>query len=183
LIDVRDLEEVGAGPLMEELGLDEATAEIVLERCSEEAKIVAVEQAAKKAADAASRAAGKAAFGSANASASAGMDGRASAEAFANPLLPQGPNAVVKSEDENGDIGEPTPDSERMPSALEATNGVAPELVTHNANSFASEDDLSPEEQAMSGIEVAPADEPERDDDESTEAAALAEGRSVPPLA
>ena len=43
LIDVRDIEEVGAGPLMEELGLDEETAERVIERCSEEAKIVAVE--------------------------------------------------------------------------------------------------------------------------------------------
>src|ERR671913_1086771 len=44
LIDVRDIEEVGAGPLMEELGLDEETADRVITRCSEEAKIVAVEQ-------------------------------------------------------------------------------------------------------------------------------------------
>ena len=66
LIDVRDLEEVGEGPLMEELGLDDATAAIVLERCSEEAKIVAVEQAAKKAADAANRLAGRSAAGSAS---------------------------------------------------------------------------------------------------------------------
>src|SRR5580693_1758478 len=52
LIDVRDMEEVGTGPLMEELGLDEATAQRVVDRCTEEAKIVAVEQEAKKAADA-----------------------------------------------------------------------------------------------------------------------------------
>src|SRR3954449_12148796 len=49
LIDVRDIEEVGSGPLMEELGLDEATAEQVVSRCADEAKIVAVEQEKKKA--------------------------------------------------------------------------------------------------------------------------------------
>src|SRR3982751_3972376 len=52
LIDVRDIEEVGNGPLMEELGLDEATADKVISRASGEAKIVAVEQEAKKAAEA-----------------------------------------------------------------------------------------------------------------------------------
>ena len=44
-----------------------------------------------------------------------------------------------------------------MPGALEATEGVASELVTHDAKSFASEDELSPEERAMNGIEIAPA--------------------------
>src|SRR3954466_5052043 len=57
LIDVRDIEEVGTGPLMEELGLDEETATRVVDRCAEEAKIVAVEQEAKKRADAAAKAA------------------------------------------------------------------------------------------------------------------------------
>src|SRR3982751_6926120 len=52
LIDVRDIEEVGAGPLMEELGMDQAMATILVERCSEEAKLVVVEQEAKKAAEA-----------------------------------------------------------------------------------------------------------------------------------
>src|SRR5882757_6308548 len=33
LIDVRDVEEVGTGPLMEELGLTEETAQIAVERC------------------------------------------------------------------------------------------------------------------------------------------------------
>src|SRR5882672_8367498 len=37
LIDVRDIEEVGAGPLMEELGLDEEKAELVVTRCADEA--------------------------------------------------------------------------------------------------------------------------------------------------
>src|SRR5438105_5043905 len=49
LIDVRDIEEVGTGPLMEEVGLDEQMAERVVNRCADEAKIVAVEQEKKKA--------------------------------------------------------------------------------------------------------------------------------------
>src|SRR2546421_8141926 len=71
LIDVRDIDEVGTGPLMEELGLDEATAQKVVDRCAEEAKIVAVEQEEKKKRDAAKKAADQAAMGSAFASASA----------------------------------------------------------------------------------------------------------------
>src|SRR3954454_22777584 len=77
LIDVRDIEEVGTGPLMEELALDEETAQRVVDRCSAEAKIVAVEQEAKKKADAAA----KAAF---LASGSRGIDG----QAFGTPPLP-----------------------------------------------------------------------------------------------
>src|SRR5438445_3666779 len=49
LIDVRDIEEVGTGPLMEELGIAEAVAQAAVERCAVEAKIVAVEQEKKKA--------------------------------------------------------------------------------------------------------------------------------------
>src|SRR5580700_5316673 len=44
LIDVRDIEEVGTGPLMEELRLEEAVAARVVEKCASEAKIVAAEQ-------------------------------------------------------------------------------------------------------------------------------------------
>src|SRR3954464_6178447 len=62
LIDVRDIEEVDTGPLMEELGLDETKAQQVVDLCAEEAKIVAVEQEAKKKADAAAKAADQAAF-------------------------------------------------------------------------------------------------------------------------
>src|SRR5437867_8117 len=61
LIDVRDIEEVGTGPLMEELGLDEELAQRIVDRCTEEAKIVAQEQEAKKAADAEARKASAAA--------------------------------------------------------------------------------------------------------------------------
>src|SRR5215218_7827103 len=49
LIDVRDIEEVGSGPLMEELGIPEDVAEAAVERCAAEAKIVAVETEKKKA--------------------------------------------------------------------------------------------------------------------------------------
>src|SRR6478609_1201638 len=77
LIDVRDIEEVGTGPLMEELGLDEALAEIVVGKCATEAKIVAKEQEEKKRADAAA----KAAFLAAG---SRGIDG----QAFGNAPLP-----------------------------------------------------------------------------------------------
>src|SRR5256884_1575579 len=72
LIDVRDIEEVGSGPLMEELGLDEALAEIVVNKCATEAKIVAKEQEEKKAIEAKKKAADRAAFEGA---AGAGMRG------------------------------------------------------------------------------------------------------------
>src|SRR4051812_33009107 len=55
LIDVRDIEEVGVGPLTEEVGLDEALATRVTDRCAEEAKIVAVEQEQKKSTEAAQK--------------------------------------------------------------------------------------------------------------------------------
>src|SRR6186997_1011697 len=41
LIDVRDIEEVGMGPLTEELGLPEELAQRVVAKCSEVAKVVA----------------------------------------------------------------------------------------------------------------------------------------------
>ncbi|MFN4243637.1 MAG: transcription termination factor NusA [Tepidisphaerales bacterium] len=64
LIDVRDIEEVGTGPLVEEMGLPEEVAEKVVEVCASEAKVVAAEAEAKKAAEAAQRsAAAKAAAG------------------------------------------------------------------------------------------------------------------------
>ncbi len=56
LIDVRDIDEVGAGPLVEEVGMAEDVANIVVTRCGEIAKIVASEQETKKAAEARSKA-------------------------------------------------------------------------------------------------------------------------------
>src|SRR5437660_1033434 len=63
LIDVRDIEEVGVGPLMEEVGLEESMAERIVDRCADEAKIVQVEQDAKKAAEQAAKRAAMAAGG------------------------------------------------------------------------------------------------------------------------
>src|SRR5205823_2617999 len=65
LIDVRDIEEVGTGPLVEEVGMAEELAQVVTDRCGEEAKIVTVEQEAKKAAEASAKAADRAAMFSA----------------------------------------------------------------------------------------------------------------------
>src|SRR5438309_3661474 len=56
LIDVRDIEEVGMGPLMEELGMTEELANRAVEICSEVAKTVAVETAIKKEAEARAKA-------------------------------------------------------------------------------------------------------------------------------
>jgi N utilization substance protein A len=192
LIDVRDIEEVGTGPLMEELGLDEETATKVVDRCAEEAKIVAVEQEAKKKAEAAEKARLAAAFGSAGATAdrsasasadagSRGIDG----VAFANPLLPQGGSTATEGAPAADDGAGETPSS--MPGAMEATEGIAPEIGTHSEETIAGGDELSVEEkaiQAPGGDQPLASDgEADRKDyaDEDTDTAALAEGRAEPP--
>jgi N utilization substance protein A len=168
LIDVRDIEEVGTGPLMEELGLDEAKAEEVVTKCAEEAKIVAAEQEAKKAAEAKAKAADRAALEA---------DRSAIADAGVNPLLasikvPEEAEAATAGDGENS----------HMPGAMEATEGIAPEITTHDEKAFTDQSELSPEEQAISGIpESAAPQQPVSD--ESEDNAALAEGRTEPPAA
>jgi N utilization substance protein A len=190
LIDVRDIEEVGTGPLMEELGLDEETAQRVVDRCAEEAKIVAVEQEQQKKAEAAEKAKLAAAFSGAaggpinptDEPRSRGVD----AAAFANPLLPQGdrPPTVEEEIREERDLDQ---SSSTMPGALEATEGVAPEIGTHSNDALAGSDELSPEERAMQrpgGEEqlVPDGDQDRKDNiDEEADTAALAEGRLDPP--
>src|SRR3954470_19788815 len=156
LIDVRDIEEVGAGPLMEDLGLDEETAQKVVDRCSDEAKIVAVEQEAKKKADQAAKAASFAAMGSAftgiggplNPTGEPGSRG-VDAVAFANPLLPPGHRPLEPGEEIAADqTGDPDQSGSTMPGAMEATEGMAPEISTHSSDAMASSDELSIEEQA-----------------------------------
>ena len=173
LIDVRDIEEVGSGPLVEELALDEELAQRIVDRCADEAKIVAVEQEEKKRAEAAAKAADRAALAAVG---TRGVD----AEAFANPLLPQTPQAAVTTEDSATDADEP---GDTLPGAMEATDGLAPEVTTHNADSFATQDELSPEEKAITGIEVPGPDDEQRKEftDEDSDTAALAEGRAEPP--
>jgi hypothetical protein len=167
LIDVRDIEEVGTGPLMEELGLEEAKADEVVTKCAEEAKVVASEQEAKKAAEARAKAADRAAIEGARG---------AIADAGVNPLLnpvAAPVEAAEAPEDGNGD---------RMPGALEATEGMAPEITTHDAKSLADASELSPEEQAISGVETDDNSKQEIED-ETDQSAALAEGRTEPPAA
>src|SRR3954470_14684179 len=179
LIDVRDIEEVGTGPLMEELGLDEEFAQRIVTRCGEEAKIVAVEQEAKKAADARAKAADAAAL-------AAGMKG-VEGVAFANPLLPQTGEAAVKTE-EPVTAGAADGDGDRLPSAMEATDGIAPELTTHSEAMLQPLNELSPEEQAIQGMmpgsesgDQASEDAGRDYADEEGDTAALAEGRAMPP--
>ncbi len=173
LIDVRDIEEVGTGPLMEELGLTEDQAQQVVEKCAVEAKIVATEQEAKKALEAAKKATERAAMeaaGLTSASARRGEDSRA----FANPLLQQA--SAEPEPPADGGI-----DADRTPAPMEAAAGGAPEVIVHDEKVVASADELSVEEQAIQG--TVPADEPkfvEEDEEENT--AALAEGRLDPPV-
>jgi len=207
LIDMRDIEDVGTGPLMEELGLDEETAQKVVDRCAEEAKIVAVEQEAKKKAEAAEKAKLAAAFSGAGAGAAAaagagllggplnptGQPGSrgVDAEAFANPLLPR--HASASGEDELAAAAAAAEASDEtapaaMPGAMEATEGIAPEIATHREEPLASGEELSPEERA---IQAPGGDQPMVDPnadgdrkeyaDEDTDTAALAEGRVEPP--
>ncbi|HQY87913.1 MAG TPA: hypothetical protein PK402_04590, partial [Tepidisphaeraceae bacterium] len=78
LIDVRDIEEVGEGPLQEDVGMSPELAEAVVDRCIEEAKIVAKEQEVKKKAEEVARAAGLPRPGSEAAKALAAAELRAS---------------------------------------------------------------------------------------------------------
>lgn len=151
LIDVRDLEEVGAGPLMEELGLDEATAQKVIDRCGAEAKLVEVEQEAKKAADAAARAAkASGTFSSAYASASASASEPAAGGLGVFAAASDGESAADETSSDN---------DSRMPGALESSEGASPEMTTHASIEVADRDELSPEERAIRGVEVAPGDD------------------------
>jgi transcription termination/antitermination protein NusA len=160
LIDVGDMDDVGIEPLMEDLKMDKALAEKVVARCSQEAKVAAVEQEAKKAADALARASGLA-----PASASA----RAAVSQVVAPVAIRESEATGEAETTGG----------AMPGSMEATGG-APETTVHAEKNGAPADELSPEEQAVKGFESGSASPDQRgaDDDET---AALAEGRVKPP--
>ena len=172
LIDVRDIDEVGAAPLMDELSLDEPTAQLTVERCASEAKIVAVEQEVKKSAEAKAKAADRMALGAArSALASQSPFGAALAAAAAAGISGNGAEESVAAADS---------DTAKMSGAMEAASGGAPEVVTHNERIGSSIDELSPEERAMQGMSAATGDRKELDD-EDAETAALAEGRAEPP--
>jgi len=110
------------------------------------------------------------------------------AVAFANPLLPQGgaerPPTVEEEIREGRDSDQ---SAGTMPGAMEATEGVAPEIGTHSNDAFADGNDLSPEERAIQAPggdgQLVPDGDLDRKDgiDEETDTAALAEGRLDPP--
>jgi N utilization substance protein A len=160
LIDVRDIEEVGSGPLMEELGLNEETAQLIVDKAAVEAKLVAVEQEAKRAAQASARAA---------ASRPNALEAALAAEA------PAAPAAEEASAETNGEA--------TMPGAMEASTGGSPETVAHSVQAMGAGEELSPEEKAVhvEGVDE-DADEGREDfADEDGDTAALAEGRLSPP--
>jgi N utilization substance protein A len=161
LIDVRDIEEVGQEPLVE-LGLTEEVAEKVVERCAAEAKIVVVEQAAKKEADSKAKAHAQADSDKFMAALRGGNDTPAP-EASAT----EAPAAESSAE-------------QSVPGPMEAAAGGSPETIVHGDQALVSSDDLSVEEEAISGIE--PADDSRKEiPDENDDTAALAEGRLDPP--
>ena len=163
LIDVRDIEEVGTGPLMEELGLTEEVAQQIVDRCAEEAKLVASEQEAKRAAEASARA-----------------------------MAPAKPNALemalagdVSATSLGSDPNSEANAAVNLPGPMEAAEGGAPEIVTHKEEAMAADFELSPEERAVhvqGANDDADVDEDRKDYvDEDTDTARLAEGRTVPP--
>jgi transcription termination/antitermination protein NusA len=161
LIDVRDLEEVGTGPLMEELGLDEAKAQEVIDRCSAEAKIVATEQEAKKAAEAEAHRSAAAAAVAAGLVAPAAIAAPASASAgdgsFVNPLLAASSLVDTVSDTTAGGVAEANADGTvgevvQTAGALEATNGLAPEISTHDEGSFG-DSAAGPEKEGLHTVE------------------------------
>ncbi|HEY1923216.1 MAG TPA: transcription termination factor NusA [Tepidisphaeraceae bacterium] len=154
LIDVRDLEEVGIGPLMEELSLDEETAQKVVEKCAAEAKIVAVEQEAKKIADASAKAATAASQAADKAALLALGD-------LSTPVEEKMPGAMESAE-----------------------GGAPEIITHDESIAAGDSNDLSVEEQAVHGIgettDVS-AESAVAADDEDDNTAALAEGREAPP--
>lgn len=155
LIDVRDIEEVGTGPLVEELELSEELAQRVVERCAEEAKVWSAEQARKKEAEASAKAA-------------AAADSKRALDA----LLGIGEQSAGGAEEPSGE------GNAAMPGPLEAANGGAPEVTVHQQSMRdAQADELSPEEQAVQGVSEESGPASKEIEDENAEEAALAEGR------
>lgn len=165
LIDVRDIDEVGIGPLMEDVGLEEATAQKVVARCGDEAKIVSVEQEKKKADKAAS------------ARIAPPRDLRDEAVMAALGLRPDG----SRKPEEKVTVEEAVVDA-HVPGPMEFSQGGSPETTVHSEKLTSPGEELSMEEQAVHGMGVATQleEDPERvSDDGATEA--LAEGRTEPP--
>lgn len=171
LIHVQDIEDVGTGPLMEEVGMSEELADQVMIRCAEEAKVVAVEQEQKKL-EAAARA-----------TEPPKRDARDEAVLAALGLRSVDGKVTRVEEEEPAAAGEEeAAEADRMPSPLETVPGGSPETTVHKESAVLGEE-LSPEEAAVQGMNVAAPATEERKDyaDEDADTAALAEGRTLPP--
>ena len=171
LIDVRDIEEVGVEPLMEELGLAEEAASQVIERCAQEAKIVAVEQEQKKKLAASAKAAAASHRGVEDLAVLRALGLRGAEE-------PAAGLAAAAEDKEVGGDGTP-----RMPGLMESAEGGAPETMAHKEGAVTIPEDLSPEERAVAGT-VADGDQGKSagsSGNGEADAAALAEGRVEPP--
>ena len=166
LIDVRDIEEVGEQPLMDEVGIEYELAEKIVDVCTEEAKIVVKEQEAKKKAEQEAK--------------EAGMQG---ASAAANVLLGRAP--VPAAEEDSVEVNEAEDPTETTPGPMESTPGMSAEVVTHDETGTADEDEMSPEEEAIhkpDGEPLVTVNTGSGDaDDEQSQQADLAEGRVPPP--
>jgi len=107
MISVMDVEEVGTGPLVQELGLEQGLAELIVKICGEEAKIVQKELAAEKSAaakaleEAAAQAATSEAGGEALEAAAASEPGGEVLVAAATPAADAGqaPDAEAQKEE------------------------------------------------------------------------------------
>ncbi|HZL34149.1 MAG TPA: transcription termination factor NusA [Tepidisphaeraceae bacterium] len=200
LIDVRDIDEVGSGPLMEEIGVDEATALKAVESCAAEAKIVAVEQEAKKAAQARAKASDRSAMsgaarGKASASGAgenpfreamrdtAGDNGTGAAATDATTAQANGEGGAQGTGADGAAGSDADAEGATMPGMMESAEGGAPEVITHSQRMLISGDEMSPEERAIQGIEVMPDSDEQRKEyaDEDADTAALVEGRVAPP--
>src|SRR5690606_25908961 len=137
----------------------------IVERCTEEAKIVAVEQQAKKEAEARAKAAGNA--DTEKFLAALQGDGSPAGEDNAEP--------AASDDDSDAEAGD------SVPGAMEATDGASPEVTVHKEQVLGGNDELSPEEQAVAGAvseEQAASRPPE---DEEADVRSLAEGEEQPP--
>jgi transcription termination/antitermination protein NusA len=138
LIDVRDIEEVGTGPLMEELGLPEESAQLIVEKAGVEAKVVAAEQEVKKAADA-------------KAKASRPQPGQLSMDEASKRLFGMDkPEPAVEAAPAEGSVET----SSNAPGMMESADGGSPEVITHSESVIAPSSELSPEEKAIHTMEA-----------------------------
>jgi N utilization substance protein A len=188
LIDVRDIEEVGREPLIEELGLDEQVADKVVTRCAAEAKIVTVEQEQKKAKQALVKASVVQVRDAQDEAVLRALGLRGVGVQATAALLP--PRAVQESGAAAAEAVESAQDeagqeaSQRMPGSMESVEGVAPEVTVHQEVASAPGEELSPEEQAIGGLVESNdkgQEQKQNMSDEEADTAGLVEGRTQPP--